>query len=68
MNRDKISFQVPSDFQRIRRKNLKLALKWRLLFRKVAKTLFANGFIIIDYLVLNNKSKDQENYYLFEKK
>ncbi|MHA1984523.1 MAG: GNAT family N-acetyltransferase [Candidatus Hodarchaeales archaeon] len=65
---NRCSVLVPSDFQKIRKNNLKLAQDWRLFFRNIAKTLFSLNFYAIDYVVSNKTSIDQKNYYLFEKK
>ncbi|MHA1989562.1 MAG: GNAT family N-acetyltransferase [Candidatus Hodarchaeales archaeon] len=65
---NRYSLLVPSDFQKIRKNDIKIALEWRMFVRNVTKTLFSLNFSAIDYIVYDAKTINQKNYYLFERK
>ncbi|OLS21250.1 MAG: hypothetical protein HeimC3_36710 [Candidatus Heimdallarchaeota archaeon LC_3] len=66
-NYSKFTVEVPNDFQKLKHTNIELAKKWRVLFRKISRSLFSNGFTAIDFVIFNKNEKNQSNYFLFEK-
>ena len=61
----KILVEIPSDFQLIRKKDLGLALSWRLHTREIFEGCFQNGYRVIDFI--HQRHPDRRSYYLLDR-
>ncbi len=56
--------EVPTNFQAIKQQDLALAQQWRLHARTLFKQLFADGFVVTDYVTSRDADGRQRGYYL----
>jgi predicted GNAT superfamily acetyltransferase len=47
--------EIPDDFQALRALDLELALQWRMSTRRLFETLFAQGYLITDFIFLSGR-------------
>ena len=52
----KILIEIPYDYQLVKRVDLRVAFKWRLITREAFSYYFARNYIVVDFLRRENRS------------